>query len=199
MTKDRILEAALDCFHEHGVPGTTLAMIGTRAGYTRGAIYWHFENKTQILQELVSREHVPFADRLRAVASTEQPNPTSALRAALLLSVKEVAEQPRLRSMVEVLMRSDLSDESRALQSLQVRLLTEEREIVARVFERAASLGQLRKGVSPADVARTMMCCLSGLMYSAMLEPNVFDLERDGAQIFDAILSAYVHVGTISD
>lgn len=45
-TREGILDAAEACFHEHGVARTTLEMIGARAGYTRGAVYWHFKNKS---------------------------------------------------------------------------------------------------------------------------------------------------------
>ncbi len=48
-TREGILDAAVACFHEHGVVATTLAMIAARAGYTRGAVYWHFKNKTEVL------------------------------------------------------------------------------------------------------------------------------------------------------
>ena len=49
-TREDILDAAQACFHEYGVAGTSLAMIGTRAGYTRGAVYWHFRNKIEVLE-----------------------------------------------------------------------------------------------------------------------------------------------------
>ena len=42
ITKEQILNAALDCFFEKGYEATSLEEIATRANVTRGAIYWHF-------------------------------------------------------------------------------------------------------------------------------------------------------------
>ena len=57
-TRAGILDAAQACFHEFGVAGTSLAMIGARAGYTRGAVYWHFKNKTEVLTAMIDRERI---------------------------------------------------------------------------------------------------------------------------------------------
>ena len=63
-TREGILDAAEACFHEHGVARTTLEMIGARAGYTRGAVYWHFKNKSEVLAAIVERVHLPFMQEL---------------------------------------------------------------------------------------------------------------------------------------
>ena len=95
-TREDILDAAQACFHEYGVAGTSLAMIGTRAGYTRGAVYWHFRNKTEVLEAMIERERVPFVERLRRTTSPQRTTPVLDLRAALLASFAELASDARL-------------------------------------------------------------------------------------------------------
>lgn len=51
-TKQAILEAALDVFLEKSYETATLNNIAKKANVTRGAIYWHFQNKFDILKEL---------------------------------------------------------------------------------------------------------------------------------------------------
>lgn len=51
-TKNLLLDAALDIFSEKSYDTATLNDIAKRAGVTRGAIYWHFKDKTDILKEL---------------------------------------------------------------------------------------------------------------------------------------------------
>lgn len=46
------MDAALEVFDEKGYSKTTLADISTRAGVTRGAVYWHFKDKVDILAKL---------------------------------------------------------------------------------------------------------------------------------------------------
>ena len=52
-TRSQILQAAEQAFYERGVARTTLADIAALAGVTRGAIYWHFSNKSDLLQALL--------------------------------------------------------------------------------------------------------------------------------------------------
>lgn len=47
-----ILQAALACFIEHGVEGTTIEMIRDRSGASIGSLYHHFGNKERIASTL---------------------------------------------------------------------------------------------------------------------------------------------------
>lgn len=58
-TRSQILQAAEQAFYERGVARTTLADIAALAGVTRGAIYWHFSNKSDLLQALLDTLHEP--------------------------------------------------------------------------------------------------------------------------------------------
>jgi TetR/AcrR family acrAB operon transcriptional repressor len=194
-TREGILDAAQSCFHEFGVANTSLAMIGERAGYTRGAVYWHFKNKTEVLTAMIDRERVPFIERLRRTASSKRTTPVLDLRSALLVSFQELATDERLRNMMEIMLRNDLSVESQAMQQMQLDAAREELAIFGAAFQRARELGQLRDGVDVNTVARIISTSLTGVLYSTMLEPELFDLERDGAQTLDAIFSAFVKPG----
>jgi len=194
-TRAGILDAAQACFHEYGVAGTSLAMIGARAGYTRGAVYWHFKNKTEVLTAMIDRERIPFIERLRRTTSSKRNTPVLDLRSALLVSFQELADDERLRNMMEIMLRNDLSVESQAMQALQLEASREELAIFAAAFERARELGQLREGVDVDTVARIVSTSLTGVLYSAMLEPELFEIKRDGLQTLDAILSAFVKPG----
>ena len=48
-TRRDIVEAALACFDSHGIAGTTLEQIAAEAKVTKGAVYWHFTGKAEIL------------------------------------------------------------------------------------------------------------------------------------------------------
>ena len=55
-TRNDILKAALILFDEQGYAQTTLSTIARKAKVTRGAIYWHFENKEEILAALAQAQ-----------------------------------------------------------------------------------------------------------------------------------------------
>jgi AcrR family transcriptional regulator len=52
-TRDKILEAALDCFIERSYDKVTLREIADKVGVTKAALYYHFTSKEQILVTLL--------------------------------------------------------------------------------------------------------------------------------------------------
>src|SRR6202453_2150472 len=56
-TRERILDIALELFNEQGYDKTSLREIAERLGFTKAALYYHFERKEDILLELHLRLH----------------------------------------------------------------------------------------------------------------------------------------------
>lgn len=58
-TRKKILDAAGEVFSRDGIAKTTLEQIAQQAGITRGAIYWHFKGKQDLLQALFDGQKLP--------------------------------------------------------------------------------------------------------------------------------------------
>ncbi len=56
-TRQAILKVALDCFSKRGYALTTFSDIAERIHLTKGAVFWHFKTKEDLLAELIVREH----------------------------------------------------------------------------------------------------------------------------------------------
>src|ERR1700688_3142706 len=61
-TRNRILDTAEQVFVEKGVSNTSLAQLAEAAGVTRGAIYWHFKNKADLFDAMMSRVVLPMEE-----------------------------------------------------------------------------------------------------------------------------------------
>lgn len=59
-TKDKVLEAALELFIDHGYHGTSIKLIVEKSGVSTGSVYHHFFNKEDIIKELyaVTKKHM---------------------------------------------------------------------------------------------------------------------------------------------
>ena len=55
-TKNSILQAALNCFYEKGFSKTTFDDIAVRIGMTKGAVYWHYKDKAELLADMIIRQ-----------------------------------------------------------------------------------------------------------------------------------------------
>lgn len=73
--KQEILDAALECFTEHGIEATTIDMIRERSGASVGSMYHHFGNKESIAAALyvdALAEHSDYQQQLLAKAKTAE-------------------------------------------------------------------------------------------------------------------------------
>ena len=61
-TRQAVLESALDVFSEKGFAKATFDEIAMRSGFTKGAVYWYFRNKADLLAALI----VEYLQRKRA-------------------------------------------------------------------------------------------------------------------------------------
>ena len=73
--KESVLKAALDCFSERGVEGTTIGDIQRQAHCSIGSLYHHFGSKEGIAEELfldgISRLNSGMLARIRQAADAE--------------------------------------------------------------------------------------------------------------------------------
>ncbi len=194
-TREGILDAAESCFHEHGVARTTLEMIGARAGYTRGAVYWHFKNKIEVLVGVIERVRLPFMQELDRAATETRNTPVLDLRSVMLASLTDLAQDERLRKTMEIMLRSDSSADSKVLADLQQEGFRDGLERMARAMRRAQQLGQLKPGANPDAAARMLHATILGVLHGAMVEPELMDIQRDGMLALDITLAAYVREG----
>jgi AcrR family transcriptional regulator len=89
-----ILEAAREVFAAEGLEGASLRAIATRAGYTPGALYFHFDSKEAIYAEVLHGSLAALGLAVDdAVAKAREPD--ARLRAAAMAFFRFYAENPR--------------------------------------------------------------------------------------------------------
>jgi AcrR family transcriptional regulator len=77
VSRERILEAAVQLFSERGYAGTGVHEIARRAGIEKAALYWHFGSKEGLLAAVLDRADAEFVEGIykkvtRSGSSDEQ-------------------------------------------------------------------------------------------------------------------------------
>ncbi|EHD22311.1 MULTISPECIES: TetR family transcriptional regulator [Brenneria] len=103
-TREQILDAAELCFRDVGVARTTLQMVAARAGCTRGAIYWHFNKKHQLLRQVIERSPMRFIAELETIAYGNVPESVESVRRCLLRSLSDLQGDRHLRNVIEIML-----------------------------------------------------------------------------------------------
>jgi len=94
-TRQRILDTALDVFSRKGYSRTTFVDIAQPIGLTKGAVYWHFKTKTDLLVALIEE------CLIHKIGRVDDPENIAlsleALRNCYLGSANHVVSDPLLR------------------------------------------------------------------------------------------------------
>ncbi|RTL34013.1 MAG: TetR family transcriptional regulator [Rhodocyclaceae bacterium] len=101
LTRRHILDAARRVFLECGVARTTLEKVAAAAGVTRGAVYWHFRNKTDLFFAMREQATLPFVDRV--VFDEAEADPLQGIERALREIIHIMEDQPETRETIEIL------------------------------------------------------------------------------------------------
>jgi len=193
-TRERILDAALVCLLRHGAAGATLELIATECGHSRGAIYWHFGSRQNLLGELFARGRPDASEGLREVAIRQCSDPFRLLFADLVRVFDHTCRTPRVRRTVELLLRSGASRELGGIGDVLAACAMPEVRMLELVYQRGGALGQLREGVDTATAARSLHAIAVGVLLGSILEPGILDLEMGAASTVEDLLRLHMAV-----
>lgn len=145
LTRAKLIDAALQLFSTSGYDHATIDDISQAAGYSKGAYYFHFSTKEDILLELLRRWS---EDRTRALAAAGGEGDRTDLRALIeaMLSYGDERRWPGM--LLEFWAQSMRNDEVKKRLSATYGAW---RATLASAFSEAAGAGELR--VSSADDA----------------------------------------------
>ena len=176
--RDELLDAALRVFARRGYQQAGVEEIAADAGYSKGAIYWHFSGKEDLLSALIE-ERVDAPSR-EAVALLESAPPE---RDMSVEGSREFARRLSGERDAVLLEREywSLAIRDPELRARYVARQTELRTALARALEaRARHLGTPDVGMAAEDVARIVMSFIGGLTADELLEPGSVSPELVG-------------------
>ncbi|MBV4413923.1 multidrug efflux transporter transcriptional repressor AcrR [Enterobacteriaceae bacterium YMB-R22] len=187
-TRKHILDTALRLFSQKGVSATSLADIAQAAGVTRGAIYWHFRNKSDLFNEIWVLSDSDIGDLEIEYRAKYPRDPLSALRELLVHILETTVTEERRRLMMEIIFhKCEFVGEMVAVQQAQRSLYMEGYERIESALDRCRAAGMLPENLLSRRAAILMRCYIAGIIESWLFAPETFDLQRE-ARDYVAIL-----------
>ncbi|MEG3765148.1 TetR family transcriptional regulator [Alteromonas sp. 14N.309.X.WAT.G.H12] len=184
LTKQAILNAAVEVFSERGVAKASLEEIARKAQVTRGAIYWHFENKLQIFDALYQNLHTPFISRILEGLEVEHPNPVGQLQelcTELLLEVDE--NEIRRKALTLFLLKCDYGCELKSYREKHVEAKFEKKAAFSIYFNQAIEAGHLPADTDPDVLALSVICYLRGILMEYLEAPDTFNIKKNAPKL----------------
>ena len=188
-TREAILDAAETQFLAQGVSRTTLAHIAAAAGVSRGAIYWHFEDKAAVFNALLERVRVPLDEIVDEAARRLGHAPTHCLQAIAHSALSAICYNlPLQRTATIVLHRCEKLEDDHPRISMITQLSEHSKARVEQLFEQAKLNGQLRRGLSPASARLHFHGFLIGICFDWLQDPQQFSLADEYESMVETLM-----------
>jgi len=186
-TYHTLLEAAAEQFTMHGVAATTLNDIAQAAGVTRGALYWHFKGKEDIIRALWENYAVgPVKDFEGQLKNLPHVNTVQIFKGILLNFFQEIEKSRQLSLAFRIIINNmEVTDDESDL----LNFMNDEKKRVIDVFCAAFTALKekdvVRDCLEADRLAFTFLCISMGLM-DQYFDPRVdIDLSDYGREIID--------------
>jgi TetR/AcrR family acrAB operon transcriptional repressor len=188
-TRDSILDAAEKLFVEQGVSRTTLQHIATAAGVTRGAIYWHFDDKGALFNAMMERAILPLEAEMQVLDQVESDDPLVDLRNHMLAVLDRTVNDPGARRVFEIAtLKVEFVGEMNAVRQRRQDNLANWKSRAERRIRLAADKGLVARDIDASSVALGLWTMIDGLIRNWMFDPQGFDLLALGKCVIDPYL-----------
>jgi len=172
-SRKQLMSAAIDGFARLGYQGTSIDRIARDAGVTKGAVYYHFRDKEELLFEAV-KDQVGGFERDVLRATTPAQDALTALR-RVVDSCFFHATVSNHRRFIITLMIEALDTNPRL--SVEFRnILRRMRAFLVNVVRHGQEQGTLRADVEPRAVATVLMAGIIGAEVQHYQDPEEVDL-----------------------
>ncbi|WP_417519171.1 TetR family transcriptional regulator [Marinobacter sp.] len=178
-TRQTVLEAALKLFSRDGYSLTTLSRIAKEAGCSRGPIYWHFENKDDLYEAVLSYSQEPL-EALVAECSEMLDAPIEAMNRFIEQWLGLLANNRQYRQSFEILLNKTELTEAMTRTLKRERALTQSIIGLFQVLvERAAEKGLITTQENPKELGLLSYTYLMGITQTWLFSPKLFSLKKE--------------------
>lgn len=179
-TRTAILDAAERLFCAHGIAPTTVEKVSRAAGVTRGAFYWHFQDKTDLLQALHDRCAPPQKAVIRAAAEGGHADPLGLLEQAAVEMLTLFESDEQHQRLFRMMSESPSGEEDCAwLKGANADMF----DVLSRLMAQARGQGLLSTDFAPKEAAVLMMATMNGLLGEWLRSGKAFPLADLGTRI----------------
>lgn len=179
--RQELLSAAADVFAERGFHDASIDEIAERAGYSKGAVYWHFASKDDLFlalaEERVDRPMREMIELLQSAPAELDMAPEASRRFATLLAGQRdwllLDNEYWSQAVRDPDLRRSYAKRRRELRAA----------LGSALAARAGTLGAPQIGIDPERVATAIIALSIGLAQQALVDPRAVPADLLGETI----------------
>lgn len=184
-TRRDILASAMDIFYEKGYSKTTFDEIAKRINLTKGAVYWYFRNKPDIVAALINEYAAKYLSDLKDFIASHHPLTFDSLIEMQLLNNRKLREDSFFHKFL-FFISCQMEWSEAIINKIQPTVFETKQVARALFFDALADLqknGKIRSEVNIDMICEILMSMYHGMLYDYFTKglTNDFDeLVRTG-------------------
>ncbi|WP_419779250.1 TetR family transcriptional regulator [Maridesulfovibrio sp.] len=187
-TRQALLASAFKVFSEKGYAKTTLQDIAEDSGVTRGAVYWHFKNKTDLFEKLFDYAFMPVRDLLFSKFE-EDLSPKEMIGGLMRVWIEHAGRNEDFRAAFGIMFNK--TEWSEELMPFKLKFREYEYKFIKRT-EKIISEGQqdgtFREDIKPAVAAAQYFSILLGLAQYSQFFPDEVDIHSEAESLIQMFM-----------
>ena len=190
-TRQAILDAAEALFLTNGVARTSLEMIARECGVTRGAVYWHFQNKAHLFHEMLSQIRIPADELTERLRVDGEQDSLQRLYQLCIEGMEQFTRPGRERRVMTIMLhRCEFTEELREAEERDLQFLRQFIRITDALFTSHAH--RLQPGVTPQLASRLLHSLFLGALSDLLRDEQTFAPLLAAEQVFTPFFRALV-------
>ena len=182
--KEKLFSAALKLIGERGYAGASVEEIASRAGVAKGVVYYYFDSKAHLAEQIIDTGLGILASRLSEVVSDEL-TPADNMRALIRQQLRLVERE---RDFAKFLLSEMWHDDAEWRGTLDARI-NDIVDIYLGIIARGQASGAFRTDINTDFVARTLPATiLAGALNWTVVRPEM-DLDTLTSEFTDYALA----------
>lgn len=189
-TYTALLDAAEVVFKEKGVAASTLNDIAQAAGMTRGAIYWHFKDKSELVHAMCERATLPMEAMFNEVTAVAGDDPLGSIRKLTVHALSQVAQSKQQQTVFDIMFhKCEKTGEMAPMFEREQESRCECHSQMEALLRDAVKRGQLPADTNTALAMQILHSFMVGVMHEWLLDPGAYDLARHAESFVDTLLT----------
>jgi TetR/AcrR family acrAB operon transcriptional repressor len=192
ITHQAILDAALKVFSRQGYAATRLEDIAKEAGVTRGAVYHHFDGKTELYEALTTERFEAAMQGVNQIM-TQGGSPRELIRSLMIHSLELLEDDGLYRTVQElVLFKTSFSPELEKVITAKINNTNNLVNYLRKIVTQGIQANEFRSDLDPQSAAVAIVGLVNGVTMLWLMSPQSFSLKKKAATIADSFLLGLV-------
>jgi TetR/AcrR family transcriptional regulator, acrAB operon repressor len=189
-TYTALLDAAEVVFKEKGVATATLNDIARAAGMTRGAIYWHFKDKSELVHAMCERATLPMEAMFNEITAIGREDPLGSVKKLTVHALTQVALSKQQQTVFDILFhKCEKTGEMAPMFEREQESRHECHSKIEALLRDAVKQGQLPADTNTTLAMQLLHSFMVGVMHEWLLDTSAYDLAKHAEAFVDTLLA----------